>query len=652
MIMDRKYLTGYIEKAAEDSGYDGTFVLSTESPDRDGDVIKQEGWALDNFVKNPIALWQHDTRSPVGFWDNVRVETNRLVADLKLGTTNLAEMTRRLIKDDVLRAVSVGFRPVDYEPMERDGEFKGWLINKAELLEASLVSVPANAEALQISKALNLTDEDRASIFEEFEAEPESGTPPPDSSPSKSAPTFKRPLTQRSNKMNLSESIVKAQEALADLKADLNTAGEQYAEDPSPENRDVVDQYSDEVAKAETHLATLKKLEKAMVDELPDPAAAKAAMPKPRAKAPALVTSTKNYEEGELFFKQAAVTALAHVLRVPVTEVLRDRYKNDKGLEAIMTKADSVIGTTTGTNWAAPLLEESVEGFLDLFTNNSVYGALRANAGATLNFAGKGSIKIPSRGSTKKPSGAFVAEGSPIPVKEAYFTSATLTPDKMGVIVPFAEELVTATNNQIETIIRNAIVQDTAEALDAALLDNTAVSTTRPAGLLNGVTATNSAGDTAANIITDVKTLMANFVSDDAQKNVWMIMNGARRLGVATVLTTVGERAFPEIEQNGTLLGVPVIVSGAADANTVISINSDAFYTAYDAPRFAMSNTAVLHMEDTTPLEVVDGEAVPVTADPVRSLFQTDSMAIRMILPVTWKMVRASMVDAIDTVTW
>ena len=235
-------------------------------------------------------------------------------------------------------------------------------------------------------------------------------------------------------------------------------------------------------------------------------------------------------------------------------------------------------------------------------------------------------------------------------MKEAYFTSQTLTPDKMGVIVPFAEELVTATNNQIESIIRNAIVQDTAEALDAILLDANAATTVRPAGLLNGVTLTNSAGDTAANITTDVKTLMANFVSTDTPKRVWMIMNGARKLSVQTVTTTTGERAFPEVA-SGNLLGIPIIESGNCDAAEVYTINSDAFYTAYDAPRFSMSNTAVLHMEDTTPLEIVSGTG-PTTADPVRSLFQTDSMAIRMILPVTWAMVRASMVDGIDTVSW
>lgn len=646
-----KQILATIEKAPSDE-YDGTFILSTESRDRDGDIILLSGWEIDNFQRNPIALWQHDKDKPVGTWQNLRIEADRLVADLKLASTRLAEMTRQLINDDVLKAVSVGFLPKDVEPRDPEAPWKGYLIKGAELLEASLVSVPANQEALLLSKSLELTDDERAAIFLD-PTQPASKSADPAilergrSMSCKSAATKKSTSYKEGQKMNLSERIKGKQSEIESLRGELSAATEKYADDASDENREVVEGLAQQIEGIEVELKTLVNAESKIKSAISDPAPEKTDVG--ANKAPALVRSVKNYEPGEIFFKQAAVTALAAITRSPIESVLQDRYRNDKGLNAIMTKADSVIGTTTGTNWAAPLLEESVEGFLDLFTNNSVYGALRAQ-GMSLNFAGKGSIKIPSRGSTKKPAGAFVGEGAPIPVKEAYFSAQTLTPDKMGVIVPFSEELVTATNGQIESIIRAAIVQDTAETLDSILLDANAASATRPAGLLNGVTATNSAGDTAALITTDVKTLMANFVSNDTPKSVSLVMNGARVLGVRTVTTTTGERAFPEVASMN-LLGIPFIESGNADANTVISINANAFYTAYDAPRFSISNTAVLHMEDTTPLEVVSGTG-PTTADPVRSLFQTDSMAIRMILPVTWAMVRAGQVDAIDTVTW
>ena len=66
-----------------------------------------------------------------------------------------------------------------------------------------------------------------------------------------------------------------------------------------------------------------------------------------------------------------------------------------------------------------------------------------------------------------------------------------------------------------------------------------------------------------------------------------------------------------------------------------------------------MSNEATLHEEDTTPLALVTGtQGSGVVAGPMRSLFQTDSIAIRLSLFVTWAMVRTGMVQTIVGVTW
>jgi hypothetical protein len=63
-----------------------------------------------------------------------------------------------------------------------------------------------------------------------------------------------------------------------------------------------------------------------------------------------------------------------------------------------------------------------------------------------------------------------------------------------------------------------------------------------------------------------------------------------------------------------------------------------------------VSDQTTLHMSD-TPLEIVSGTG-PTTADPVRSMFQTHSMAIKMVLPLTWKMRRSGMVQWIDGTSW
>jgi HK97 family phage prohead protease len=156
--------TGYIQKAAT-VDRDGVFVLNEESKDRMGDIIKVDGWKLTSFKKNPIALMFHDHTKPVGRWPKVWTESKQLMGELKLGSTRLAEMARQLISDGILKAVSVGFRVLEYEPVDKDDEWGPWIIKSAELYEVSLVSVPAHPNALMLSKSLGLTPEERRLVF-------------------------------------------------------------------------------------------------------------------------------------------------------------------------------------------------------------------------------------------------------------------------------------------------------------------------------------------------------------------------------------------------------------------------------------------------------------------------------------------------------
>ena len=162
--MTTKYITGYIEKGAS-SDFDGAFVLNEESPDRVGDVIAVKGWELENFRRNNIALWMHDHEKPIGTWENVRVKGKQLIGDLRLGSTNLAKMAKSLIDEGILKAVSVGFQPLDYEPMDEKDPYGAWHIKSAELYEVSVVSVPAHQNALRLSKTLGLDRAERELVF-------------------------------------------------------------------------------------------------------------------------------------------------------------------------------------------------------------------------------------------------------------------------------------------------------------------------------------------------------------------------------------------------------------------------------------------------------------------------------------------------------
>jgi HK97 family phage prohead protease len=146
------------------------FVLSTNSPDRQGDIVTQD-WDLFAFKKNPIALYQHDSRLPIGTWIDVRVEKNKLMGRLELadiGTSNLIDTVRALVQQKILRAVSIGFRAGTAVPIDDEKPWNGYTLSGNELFEASLVSVPANAEALAV-KGLDATPETFVSAYDLLE---------------------------------------------------------------------------------------------------------------------------------------------------------------------------------------------------------------------------------------------------------------------------------------------------------------------------------------------------------------------------------------------------------------------------------------------------------------------------------------------------
>jgi len=127
-------------------------IASDGSLDRAGDILEPYGAQLDNYRRNPIILAQHDIDQPIGRCRNIRVENGAVQALVEfpaLGISELADQYCRLYKAGVMNAVSVGFIPLEWQPLRGGGRrFTRW-----ELLELSLVSVPANANALVMERA-------------------------------------------------------------------------------------------------------------------------------------------------------------------------------------------------------------------------------------------------------------------------------------------------------------------------------------------------------------------------------------------------------------------------------------------------------------------------------------------------------------------
>lgn len=368
--------------------------------------------------------------------------------------------------------------------------------------------------------------------------------------------------------------------------------------------------------------------------------------------APAVVKSHAKHQGENDLVKAALVTFEAHIKRVPVMQIAEERYGNDEAAKAVIgvvTKAAQPIATTSAAGWAAELVRDGYGQFMDMLKPESVLPRLSLN---NFSFDGYNSIKIPMRNPAANPNlaGAFRAEGAAIRVGALSLGSLTLTPKSLGVIGTFSMELFERSTPNIEQVIRSAMVSDTAAALDSAFLGNAAASATTPGGILAGLAAGNtaaSAGATSANIVADLRGRMqAMAAANMGRKPVW-IMNPARAWGLSLALTASGAPLFPEM-QNGTLLGMPVVTSTTVPAATVFLIDGAEIFFAGGAPSFMASDVATIHEEDTAPLAINGGTA----ATPVRSLFQTNSAALRCLWNVDWAVARAGAVQTITAAAW
>lgn len=134
------------------------FVMSTDTPDRDNDIIVQAGINLDSFMQNPVALAFHNSRSwPLGSWSNIEKILNgrpkRLEGDLNFipeGDDVDADRMAKHVAAGTIRACSIGFIPMKLRQRERDNDdsWPGYEITESELVECSIVPIPANPQAI------------------------------------------------------------------------------------------------------------------------------------------------------------------------------------------------------------------------------------------------------------------------------------------------------------------------------------------------------------------------------------------------------------------------------------------------------------------------------------------------------------------------
>lgn len=126
-----------------------TVVVSTPEIDRYGTIIIPSGIDFSSYMSNPIVLAQHDSgRFPIGKCLGLYMNGENLEATMQIECiTEEGKELNALINAGFVKAVSVGIIPKESEEQTINGETVK-VFTKSELVEFSVVSVPANRGAL------------------------------------------------------------------------------------------------------------------------------------------------------------------------------------------------------------------------------------------------------------------------------------------------------------------------------------------------------------------------------------------------------------------------------------------------------------------------------------------------------------------------
>lgn len=632
-------------------------LATTPTPDRVGDIVEPLGVKFTNPM--PF-LWQHKHDKPIGTVkfdtptaNGITFEAELPIIDEPGALKDRVDEAWQSIKLGLVRAVSIGFRAIEYAFLDSDGI----RFTKSEVFELSAVTIPAQADAVMTS--IKNMDAEGIALIKSFDKGLPAalGTTAPEAKPIPGAagkPTKSVILnpTKGTDMKTIAEQIAALEASRNAKSARMGEVMQKSIDEgrsTDAAEQEEFDTLEGELAAIDGDLKRLRTLEKAQAATA-KPVIANQIISGEKAAAlrSGVSIAPVELEKGIRFARYAKCIAIATKTNQQITAVAETLYgKTDPDFIDI-TKA-AVSAMTTGNTSA---LVGNIGGFADFvefLTPRTILG--RFGTG-TIPALSKIPFRTPIIGEITQADAQWVGEAKAKPLTRTTYGRTTLDPLKVATIAVQTMELIRDSSPSSDILIRNALATALTKRLDLTFLDPTvaAIAGVRPGSILNGVTAVTASTATGADgVREDAQNIMGAFVTanNPLTSGVW-IMSGMTALKIMGMLNPLGQREFPGVTlQGGTFFDLPVIVSNYVGDYLALVNAEDIHYGDEGGIEIAMSTEASLEM-DSAPT----GDSDTPTPAELVSMFQTNSVAFRAERTISWSRRRPSAVAWVNNPAW
>lgn len=642
--MERAYAFIEIKSIDEDARIiEG--IASTPTTDRMGDIVEPKGAEF----KLPLPLlWQHQHDAPIGHVTWAKPNANGIPFKATIErVSEPGKLKDRLdeawqsIKIGLVRAVSIGFKSIERAFMD---EGNGIRFIRWEWLELSAVTIPANAEAT-ITTIKSIDRNLRAaSGASQTRGKPAGVTAPRNpiilkESHKMATKTLAEQRAQFEATLASKESELEALQGKIAAEGRSKTAEERARFDELADDCDAIRAEIKDIDTIETKTA-VRKAAPARGDSQDD-ARDSRERDAPRARN---VRLNDNLPKGIAFARHVICLYQAQGNSDRAGELADKYYPDDARIGAfvrmtpeqrMMVKAAVPAAITTGSGWADAIAQANVVStdFIEYLRPFSVID--RFGQGGIPGFR-RASFNTKVGRMTTGLTGYWVGEALPAPLSKGVFDQITLGVTKVGGITALSKEQLRFSNINAEAAIRDDLARAIVQKADSTFLSSTAASAgVSPAGIINGVSGTATAGATSDNVITDLTKLNNPMAAANIPMNeIVIVTHDALHRALSLMKTSLDVRAFPDLNRTGGELEFyPIIPSNNASFGNVIAIAANQILMADDGD-------VSVEMSDQASLEMLDGTLIQTgvagTGASLVSMFQSGMVAIKIERFINW----------------